>query len=243
MTSNSEPMQVCLLRVGIDTGSGGILGPLFSGSTFEYIPIPEGCGKPSKTYGEIKGKKTKRPLWKFFPRLRQADTVKTVVNHDPEFDTFTYGDPARSKRSLSKLHTGDLLVFYAGLEPYDFKDDKKRGLYIIGYFDVKTAGESTDFSDNDLHTLFGNNHHVKYGRGEKSLILVKGTSRSRLLERAQPISKVSLDSGGHKIYVLSDEAKTHLGSFTKLNAIQRSTPRWVSPQKTQEAAEWIRALP
>ena len=34
-------MQVVLLRVGIDTGSGGILGPLFSDGSFEYIPIPD----------------------------------------------------------------------------------------------------------------------------------------------------------------------------------------------------------
>ena len=35
-------MQVVLLRVGIDTGSGGIHGPLFADGSFEYIPIPDG---------------------------------------------------------------------------------------------------------------------------------------------------------------------------------------------------------
>ena len=34
-------MQVILLRVGIDTGSGGIHGPLFKDGTFEYIPIQD----------------------------------------------------------------------------------------------------------------------------------------------------------------------------------------------------------
>jgi hypothetical protein len=243
MISDSETRQVCLLRVGIDTGAGGILGPLFRDGAFEYIPIPEGLGRPGKTYGETKGEKTKRLLSEFFPRSRQADVIRTVVHHDPEFDTFTYGDPTRPKRSLRKLRTGDLLVFYVGLEPYDFQEEKKRGLYIIGYFDVKTAGELNTFSDNDLHRLFANNYHVKHRKDEGNLILIKGSSRSRLLERAQPISKIGLDRGGHNIYVLSDAAKKHLGSFSRLNAIQRSTPRWVSRERTLEAAEWITTLP
>jgi hypothetical protein len=31
---------------------------------------------------------------------------------DPEFETFTYGDPPASKPSLQKLKPGDFLVFY-----------------------------------------------------------------------------------------------------------------------------------
>ena len=42
-------MQVVLLRVGIDTGSGGILGPLFSDGLFEYIPIPDSKGLDKRT--------------------------------------------------------------------------------------------------------------------------------------------------------------------------------------------------
>jgi len=83
---------------------------------------------------------------------------------------------------------------------------------------------------------------VKYRRGEERLILVKGNSRSRLLECAHPISRIGLDGGGHKIHVLSDDAKKHLSSFTKLNAIQRSTPRWVPAQNASEAAEWAKGL-
>jgi len=242
MTTESRPTRVCLLRVGIDTGSGGILGPLFRDGTFEYIPIPEGLGEPGKTYGEIRGCRTRRQLSEFFPGPRQAGIAKTTVHHDPEFDTYTYGDPTKPKRSLRRLRVGDLLVFYAGLEPYGFKEDKKRGLYVIGYFEVEAAGESTGFSPDDLHELFGNNYHVKYREGDEKLVLVKGSSRSRLLERAHPISKIGHDSGGHNIHVLSDDAKKHLGSFTKLNAIQRSTPRWVSQEKTQEAEEWRQGM-
>lgn len=50
-------MQVVLLRVGIDTGAGGIHGPLFKNGSFEYIPIPDGWGVDSRTYGNTRGKR------------------------------------------------------------------------------------------------------------------------------------------------------------------------------------------
>jgi len=52
-------MQVVFLRVGIDTGSGGIHGPLFCDGSFEYIPIPDcygGKGVDKRTYGNIRGR-------------------------------------------------------------------------------------------------------------------------------------------------------------------------------------------
>lgn len=235
--------RVCLLRVGIDTGCGGMLGPLFRDGSFEFVPIPENDATRGRTYGEINGKKTGQPLSSFFPVQRQKRVAKIVAHYDPEFDTFTYGDPTRPKRSLNGLRGGDLLVFYAGLKPHDFEDNKKLGLYIIGYFEVEVVGLCADFSAGDLNALFSNNFHVKHGRDEKELILVKGGMGSRLLQRAQLISKAGLDRVGHGIYVLSDEAQKKLGSFTELNAIQRSMPRWVSPEETSEAARWIRELP
>jgi len=234
-------MQICLLRVGIDTGCGGILGPLFRDGTFEYIPIPDEK-QNGRRYGEITGKNTKEPLWKFFPKTRQKNIINVTVHYDPEFDTFTYGDPTRPKRSLRRLQQEDLLVFYAGLEPYDFEDDNKRRLYIIGYFVIQDIGVSTDFSKRQLSDIFGNNFHVKYRANEQNCILVKGTGESRLLHYAYPISDVGVDRGGHKLCVLSGDMKKIFGSFTKLSAIQRSTPRWVSSEKCETADEWIRKL-
>jgi hypothetical protein len=238
-------MKMCLLRVGIDTGSGGILGPLFKKNRFEYVPIPEEREKSSgRTYGEIRGKKTSRYLYEFFPKTRQRSVRDSIAHYDPEFDTFTYGDPTRPKRSLRYLCSGDLLVFYAGLEPFGFVDDTKRGLYIIGYFEVESAGEAENYTGTEVRNLFGSNFHIKYMRREKRLILVKGSKKkSRLLNGAQLISKLRPDRAGHETYVLSDLAESHLGKFTRLNAIQRSMPRWVSPQKTKAAAKWIRNLP
>jgi hypothetical protein len=53
-------MKVALVRIGIDTGSGGIHGPLFQAGTFEYIPIPDGFGKDERTYGNTTGRHGKK---------------------------------------------------------------------------------------------------------------------------------------------------------------------------------------
>ena len=41
------------------------------------------------------------------------------VHVDPEFETFTCGDPTTPKRSLRTLRPGDFLVFYCGLQEWD----------------------------------------------------------------------------------------------------------------------------
>jgi hypothetical protein len=223
-------------------GCGRMLSPLFKDRTFEYIPIPEGTGKPGITYEKMIGARTGKALLRFFP-VRRRNVMRAVTAHnDPEFDTFTYGDPTTPKRRLQELRRGDFLVFYAGLEPYDFTDSTKRGLYIIGYFEVEAAGSIASFGQTRLQTLFDNNYHIQYRTPDRRLVLVKGSQNSRLLHKAQIISRTSKDRKGHKLYVLSEEATAHMGKFTEQNAIQRSPPRWVSIEKTRGAAEWVRSL-
>ena len=36
-----EPVNIAMIRVGVDAGCGGIQGPLFKDGSFEFIPIPE----------------------------------------------------------------------------------------------------------------------------------------------------------------------------------------------------------
>src|ERR1035441_7117514 len=98
-------MQVVLLRVGIDTGSGGIHGPLFSDGSFEFIPIPDrfrGEGTDKRTYGNTSGRGGRR-LVDYFPEARRERVFDQSVHADPEFKTFTYGDPTRSNASLGQL--------------------------------------------------------------------------------------------------------------------------------------------
>ncbi|MGA9623639.1 MAG: hypothetical protein WBL65_06900 [Bryobacteraceae bacterium] len=181
-------MQVVLLRVGIDTGSGGIHGPLFSDGSFEFIPIPDGFrgeGTDKRTYGNTSGRGGRR-LVDYFPEARRERVFDQSVHADPEFKTLTYGDPTRPKASLRQLSEGSLLVFYAGLKGWNFACSP--ALYIIGYFEVARAGLATSFTQGELAGMFQNNFHVMHGdvfEDQKDrLVLVKGNANSRLLEKA-----------------------------------------------------------
>jgi len=102
-------MQVVLLRVGIDTGSGGIHGPLFKDGSFEYVPIRDGfngCGISDRTYGNTLARYGNRRLVHYFPENVRESRRNVPIHHDPEFQTFTYGDPTPPKQGLRKLQRG-----------------------------------------------------------------------------------------------------------------------------------------
>ena len=93
-------MQVVLLRVGIDTGSGGIHGPLFKDGTFEFVPIADKrnrFGVNHETYGNTRGAIHRRLLVDYFSDKRRAKAKSLCLHYDPEFKSFTYGDPTRPK--------------------------------------------------------------------------------------------------------------------------------------------------
>src|SRR3990172_12155783 len=100
-------MKVAMLRIGIDTGSGGMHGPLLPDGTFEYIPIPDGFGKDGRTYGNTTGKHG-RKLADYFPETRRDKAANQAIHFDPEFITFTYGDPTPPKAGLRHLQQGDM---------------------------------------------------------------------------------------------------------------------------------------
>lgn len=238
-------MQVVLLRVGIDTGSGGIYGPLFSDRSFEYIPIPDcfgGKGVDKRTYGNTRST-AGGVLADYFPKTRRERVFNQSIHFDPEFETFTYGDPTPPKARLRQLSEGSLLVFYAGLKGWDF--DCPPGLYIIGFFEVAKAGLATSFSSAGLR-LFKNNFHVTHRNvfdGQKDrLVLVKGSANSRLLKKAVKISSVGKDKNGRPLHRLASEMQARFGEFSGHTSIQRCPPRWVAPEFTQRAAQYISTL-
>ena len=110
--------KVVLLRVGVDAGCGGIQGPLFEDGSFEFVCIPDNHGVSAHTYGNMLGRDGK-PLSGYFAESRRKVVAEQHLHHDPEFETFTYGDPTIPKRSLRNLRPGDLLVFYCGLQRWD----------------------------------------------------------------------------------------------------------------------------
>lgn len=240
-------MRVVLLRIGVDSGSGGIQGPLFRDGSFELIPIPDKFrkrGVDPRTYGNCIGKHG-RFLLEYFPDHLREKMRKQPMHVDPEFDTFTYGDPTFPKRGLRKLAKGDLLVFYAGLEGWG-KFKHAAALYIVGYFEVETAGFARKFRIHELRIRFANNFHVRhrkvFKKQKRRLVLVKGSRGSRLLKTAVLISSVGRDKNRRPLKVLSPVMRRIFGDFQGRVSIQRSPPRWVEPAFVERAARFVRGL-
>jgi hypothetical protein len=236
-------MNVVLLRIGIDTGSGGIHGPVFADGTFEYIPIPDAKAVDRRTYGNTVGRHG-RKLIDYFPvsmRDRMADHPMHV---DPEFETFTYGDPTPPKAGLRHLKPGDLLAFYCGLRGWDFASDP--ALYLMGFLEVDRAGRATEFTKAELDRRFSRNFHVRhrrvFDRQRESLVLVGGTANSRLLHQAIRISAEGKDRAGKPLKVLSPAMRKVFGDFGGKVSIQRSPPRWVEHEFTASAAEFVTSV-
>jgi len=236
-------MKVAMVRVGIDTGSGGAHGPLFEDGSFEFISIPDGFGFDHRTYSNTSGRHGNK-LIEFLPRSLQARMAKQSMHVDPEFSTFTYGDPTRPKAGLRRLQTEDMLVFYCGLQGWDFESPP--ALYLVGYFEVKAAGEARDFSEWELRTLFGKNFHVRhpdvFKEQRDSLVLVRGSAKSRLLNKAVLLSTTGQDRLGRPLKILSPEMREVFGSFREKLSFQRSPTRWVEPSFTLGAAQFMRSL-
>ena len=162
---------------------------------------------------------------------------------DPEFETFTYGDPGQPKRRLRSLSTGDLLIFYCGLQGWDFADDP--ALYLCGYFEVAVAGTAAQLGRLELEESFAQNFHVRHPAPEEDpgrLVLVKGSPQSRLLRKAVRISEMSMDIRGRPLKVLSKEMHEVFGDFGGRVSIQRSPPRWIMPEFVDRAAAFVRSL-
>ena len=236
-------MKVAMLRVGVDTGSGGIHGPLFQDGSFEYIPIPDGFGIDSRTYANTTGAKG-RNLVEYFPKSRQAKVGSQAIHFDPEFKTFTYGDPTPPKAGLRRLEKGDMLIFYCGLQGWDFKSEP--ALYLMGYFEILVAGKAETFSPGEIRSFFGENFHVRYQeiyeQQKTRLVLVKGSEHSRLLKKAVQISAVGQDRIGRPLKVLSPEMQKIFGSFNGRISFQRSPTRWVDPAYVTQAVQFVRSL-
>ena len=197
-------MKVVLLRIGIDTGCGGIHGPLFADGTFEYVPIPDGHAVDERTYGNTVGRHGRR-LIDYFPPSMRSRMADQAMHVDPEFDTFTYGDPTTPKAGLRHLRPGDLLVFYCGLRGWQFAADP--ALYLMGFFEVEKAGVASGFTKTELDRLFSCNFHVRHRRvfqqQKESLVLVKGTDKSRLFRNAIRLSANGVDRAGKPLKVVS----------------------------------------
>jgi len=163
---------------------------------------------------------------------------------DPEFVTFTYGDPTSPKAGLRSLERGDLLVFYCGLTGWDHLSPP--ALYLAGYFEVAAAGLASEFGNAEIHRRFGANFHVRhdgiFARQKDRLVLVRGGRGSRLLQRAVCISTTGQDRAGRPLKKLSRDMQHVFGDFDGKLSMQRSPTRWVAPAHVDSAASFVRSL-
>jgi hypothetical protein len=186
----------------------------------------------------------------YFSEFRKKVMAERHVHVDPEWETFSYGDPTPPKRSLRNLKPGDLLVFYCGLQKWDAENgwnrDHRPALYLAGYFEVALAGMAGDFEQRVLAAEFGKNFHVRYPtvfkRQKADLVLVKGGAGSRMLQRAHRISAEGRDRAGKPLKVLSPKMQKVFGDFGGHVSIQRSPPRWVEAAFVDKATGFLKGL-
>ncbi len=223
--------KALLLRVGIDRGTGGALGPIFDDGTFEYVPIPERePTRECRRYNTLLGQHG-RPLAAFLP----SKLAELHPHIDPDFKTAVYGDIAPHKRrQLAKLIPGDVLVFYCGLMPFPPIDFPR--LFAVGYLYVKQVHELTASDIKSGRTLrhhFGRTAHFLRKALDPELVLVEGDrTKSRLFARALPLG----DSRGNLLRDL--EGLGYRGS------ILRAFGHWVRGDVAMEFLNtWINEGP
>jgi len=253
-------MKIALLRVGADSGNLGFHAPLFKDGTFEYIPINEiyndkQSASPiseSRTFSNVKGRSGKA-LLEYFPENKKNKFRDSIIHYDPEFETYTYGDPSRTKRSLARLQKGDYLVFYSSLTEYPRKNNSKTALYIIGYFQIDETRIVKDIKEyEDVKKKYGKNFHVMHRKiferdvttaKNNGLKLVKGLKNSKLLKKAYPISEWKpFGSDGKCRFVISKNMQKIFGDFGGRICIQRNALRFVGEEYVDSTCKWIKEL-
>lgn len=237
-------MKIILLRVGIDTAEGGFHSALFADGGFEFIRIRDDKhGIDRRTYGNTVGRHGRR-LVEYFPARARERMAKKPMHVDPEFDTFTYGDPTKPKMSLAELKPGHLLVFYAGLKGWRF--DAPPALYLVGFFEVGLAGVASSFSRSVIRRKFGRNFHVMHRKvlaGQRDdLVLIKGSNRSRLFKKAHYLGKRERLARGAWWQIISPRMAGIFSRFGGIGSLQRSTPRQVEATHISRAERFVKSL-
>ncbi len=116
-----------------------------------------------------------------------------VVHYDPEFETFSYGEVSNPKRgALLKLKHGDILAFYFGS-----KVDAELGCYIFGYFEINKIYEwksGNDDINEEIIRVCKNNAHIISSKSKKNLVIIKGSNRSKLLQKCVKFTQTNRKS-------------------------------------------------
>ena len=237
-------MQALLLRVGLDSGSGGGLAPIYEDGTFEHIPIPESYETTQqKTFDEVTARDG-RPYAEYV----DSNNESSSLHLDPEFTTYTYGDPTRKRSQLAELTEDDLLIFYAGLEPEASEGHPR--LYVIGYFTVDAVHKLDDKASAERANLFDrldNNAHTKRTKltpeskhpdQDAYPVIVEGKfDQSRLLEKARPLTDAYVGGTNQQYHMLDSVAK--ITGYSTEKDLTRSSGRWLEPVDEELLRAWL----
>lgn len=237
-------MQALLLRVGLDNGSGGGLAPIYEDGTFEYIPIPENYETTQQqTFNDVTTRDGRS-----YAEYVSTDNESTPLHLDPEFVTYTYGDPTRKRSQLAELAEDDLLIFYAGLEPEASEGHQR--LYVIGYFTVDTVHELDDKTPTERAGLFdrlADNAHVrrteltsesKHPNQDAYPVIVEGKpNQSRLLEKARPLTDAYVSGTNQQYYMLDSVAQ--ITGYSTSKDLTRASGRWLEPADERLLRTWL----
>ncbi len=191
------PGRIFLANVGANA-SHRFAGPVFPNGTFEFLPIPEDrdlSKEHAVRYADLRSHyEPASDLLRYVPRR----LWRWPAHHDPEFETFTYGDNcAVSPRAsaLRQMERGDFLLFLARLEQWaDGASTRQYGFYLVGYLVIQEIVK--DVARRPRPALLGRigaNAHVRRGLGDaewwNGFWVFRGSSRSRRFERAVPVTR------------------------------------------------------
>lgn len=195
-----------LLRVGIDSTTGGFVAPLFQDGTFKYIPIPDNKHDTleTKNYDDFK-KYVPEDIFHFQDKKNvwEWDYDEAVLHNDPNFESKSYGDPTTKGKNLLKLKKGDYLIFWQAFYPFVksyasnklINIQKQQNKYYkvmaaIGYFKlVEDPIKCWEKDAKVIKSKFKENAHILRKQYEKNTIIINGScSESKKLLKAIPLA-------------------------------------------------------
>ncbi len=185
-------MKAYLVRVGIDQAFGGWNAPIDpTTGEFVYVPIPEDANASFQPGLAMSYEPFRRALARFHGVPATTSTLPVSLaglapHLDPDFDQLTYGDNGlRRGKGLCDLVAGDLVVFYAGMQPT--KPCDHRLIYaLIGLYRV---AEAVRLRDIPAEHWAENAHTRKLRQGPDDVIIRAQPGVSGRLERAITIGE------------------------------------------------------